>query len=129
MIAKAYWDDDRMKSAYASKSYLLRTAVYKIAKDLNFDSESEMGISEIKQIEKYLKEYQIMLLDWKKSKSVPVYLNSDAESKKYIYILLYQHHYYTIKSIAQFYECNRYCHRCKKQYSKHGWHKCESICM
>ena len=55
-----------------------------------------------------------MLLDWEKGKSVPVYLNSDAKFKKYIYILLYQHHYYTIKSIAQFYECNRYCHRCKK---------------
>ncbi len=63
---------------------ILRTAVFKIAKDLNFDSDSEMSISEIKQIEKYLKEYQIMLLDWEKITSVPVYLNSDAEFKKYI---------------------------------------------
>ena len=128
LIGQAYWDKHPLKGNYAANCNLLKTQVHKIAKHLDLDPDVELGISEIKRIETYLKEYQIMVLDWEKSKSIPIYLNTNAEFNKYIYVLLYKNHFYAIKSIAAFYECNRYCHACKHQYSKNGWHKCPAVC-
>jgi len=63
-------------------------------------------------IEEHLRDYQIVILSGKSKKESNkfIYINTDSEFHKYIYIVQHQNHYYAIRSINSFYHVNYFNH-------------------
>ena len=86
------------------------------------------GVEEIRKIEDYLREYQIMVIDGNGFNKEPIYLNTSRQFSKYMYLSLHEGHYYAITSIKVFYGHDYFCHTCKVAYSRLGAHLCNSTC-
>ena len=86
------------------------------------------GKEEIKKIEDYLQEYQIMVIDGNGFNKEPIYLNKEREFSKFLYLALHEGHYYAITSIKVFYGHDYFCHVCKVAYSRLGSHQCNQTC-
>ena len=86
------------------------------------------GVEEIRKIEDYLREYQIMVIDGNGFNKEPIYLNTSRQFSKYMYLSLHEGHYYAITSIKVFFGHDYFCHTCKVAYSRLGAHLCNSTC-
>ena len=86
------------------------------------------GVEEIKKIEDYLQEYQIMVIDGNGFNKEPIYLNKQREFKKFLFLALHDSHFYAITSIKVFFGHDYFCHACKVAYSKLGSHQCNQTC-
>ena len=87
------------------------------------------GLQEIKIVDEYLKEYQIMVVNGNcKFDSEPLYINREKNNKKCLYLCLYKNHYYVITSMTSFLNKSYFCDRCKIGFNQLGTHKCELTC-
>jgi len=109
---------------------MLEKETQQLVRELGF-SNVHGGISNIKEIEEYLIDYQITLLHtntiiWRH----PIYVNFHKKFTKYIYIVYDQtkKHFSTIKSMQAFLNKSYYCHKCKIGYDHRNRHICENTC-
>jgi hypothetical protein len=127
LIAKNYHDDSTDKKNYRN-SVKLKNDVKKLIADLKLDTTKKMGIDEIRLIEIYLRNYKIVCYDWKNNKKVPIYINKDINLDNYLYILLHNDHFYTIKSMKTFTNSKNFCDFCQEDYENYGDHTCSTTC-
>ena len=74
---------------------------YKLAYDCNLMNKEDYGISEIIQIENFLQDYQIILIEAKCINQITYF---GPEKLKKIILYCKDEHYYMIKSLPAFYE-------------------------
>ncbi len=135
LIAKFYFDfvlafktTKRLKSkelyAYVEKE------TNRVSLDLGFDGE-ECGIFELKLIEEYFVEYQIMLFHHNVvTHKTPIYLNNDKKFDKHLYVILdNKRHYSAVISMKAYLEKSYYCHFCKTGYNNLTDHRCVNLCF
>jgi len=127
LIAKNIHDDSNDKKNYRT-SVKLKNDVNKLISDIKIDTTKKLGIDEIKLIEIYLKHYKIVCYDWQNNKNVPIYINNEINLNNYLYILLHNDHFYTIKSMTAFTESKNFCNFCQKSFEKFGDHMCPTTC-
>ena len=132
IIAKAYADKEKKCSNFLRNNNIeIKKRVKKLADDLQIKN-SECGIEELKKIEIYLKDYQIMLLSNEGVvEKEPLYINYTKNFKKFLYILYDSvgKHYNVITSMKAFRNCSYFCDFCKKGYSYVGNHNCCHLCI
>ncbi len=86
------------------------------------------GISEVKQFQKCLPEYEINIVSMDHGDSIiypecPV----DVETKR-IYLYLHNNHYDVITTMPGFLNRSYFCHRCRKSYNNTVNHLCNAMC-
>jgi hypothetical protein len=86
------------------------------------------GISEVKQFQKCLPEYEINIVSMDHGDSIiypecPV----DVETKR-IYLYLHNNHYDVITTMPGFLNRSYFCHRCRKSYNNAVSHLCNAMC-
>ena len=87
------------------------------------------GLKEIKIIEDFLNDYQIMVVEGNfKLNREPIYLYKDRKFSKFIYLGLEEEHYFVITSMTAFLGKSYYCHYCKTGFNQLGQHTCENTC-
>ena len=96
-----------------------------LSKLLNFDINKPCGIPEIKILDDYFSEYQIMVLN---KHSETLYLNTEKTSHKCIYLLYRDDHYDCILSMKAFFGRSYWCDYCKKGYNNPEFHQCRYTC-
>ena len=86
------------------------------------------GISEVKQFQKYLPEYEINIVSMDHGDSI-IYPEqpSDAETKR-IYLYLHNNHYDVITTMPGFLNRSYFCHKCRKSYNNAVNHLCKAMC-
>ena len=81
------------------------------------------GLPEIKIVEDYLQDYQIMVFDKDlKLNKLPIYLNTSRKFEKFIYLCLHENHYYVVTKMNVFLGTRMYCNNCKVGYYLTGEH-------
>ena len=86
-----------------------------------------MGIKEIKIIELFLKNYQITVYNVDSTLTkTPFFIGNS--NNKFLYLFLYNEHYYVIRSMTGFLNKSYYCDYCKVGYDNVGGHFCEFSC-
>lgn len=86
------------------------------------------SISVMREIEQHFKHYQLVLYDISCTYSKSFFYCGDP-NLKHIYLLLYNNHYYTIKSPKSFFNTKHFCHYCKTPFNHIANHKCKYICF
>ncbi len=86
------------------------------------------GISEVKQFQKCLPEYEINIVSMDHGDSI-IYPESpvDVETKR-IYLYLHNNHYDVITTMPGFLNRSYFCHRCRKSYNNTVNHLCNAMC-
>ncbi len=86
------------------------------------------GISEVKQFQKYLPEYEINIVSMDHGNSI-IYPEQpgDVETKR-IYLYLHNNHYDVITTMPGFLNRSYFCHRCRKSYNNTVDHLCKAMC-
>ena len=76
---------------------------FKVVNDLRFENK-ESGLQEIKELERYFKDYQIMVFRYNiKIFKYPIYLNTVDKFSKYIYVALNKNnHYVSVLSMKSY---------------------------
>ena len=90
----------------------------------------ESGIHEMKELEMYFKDYQIMVFRYNTQIfKYPIYLNSVDKFSKFIYIALDKdNHYVSVLSMKSYLGKSYYCDFCKHGYDLLNRHKCSFLC-
>jgi len=113
------------KVSYCKKN--LTEKVFKIAKKLKI-KDKQCGMKELKKLEVFFKDYQIILFDDKIGfDKTPIYAGKP--NRKSIYLLYTNTHFNVIKSIARFYNRSYYCNFCHVAYNNIRCHKCPNLCL
>ena len=98
--------------------------------ELGFSKNEELGIDELKKIENYLKDYQIIVFDSPAvnadSMNCLMYVGITKEKKMFLYY--HYKHLDTIKSFPAFYHNKNYCFDCMKPYNNFENHPCNLVC-
>ncbi len=86
------------------------------------------GISEVKQFQKYLPEYEINIVSMEHGESI-IYPEqaADVETKR-IYLYLHNNHYDVITTMPGFLNRSYFCHKCRKSYNNTVDHLCKAMC-
>lgn len=111
LVGKAIVDDNKRLVKEYSKinSIKLTYETKKIANIINFQNNMVFGVKELKNIESYLKDYQISVFN--------IYgelqFKGDPNKNKFIYICNSENHYDTISNIKIFFSKRFFCHTCK----------------
>jgi hypothetical protein len=129
LIAIAYCDKD---SISASKYYKKINQDKFSPEVMELSEKTEIrgpcGKEQIKLVEDYFKDYQIMVINGNGKDDSPIHLNMDRKFSKYIYLCLYENHYYVINSMKIFTNRSYYCDVCKIGFQCRGEHKCNNVC-
>ncbi len=117
-------DADYFRVRRPGSSLQNRRAI-EIASKLGFNFDEKIGIKEIKIIEEYLKNYQLIVIDGDAINEI-IYIGPQKEKK----IMLYHHnqHFDTIKSLPGFFSKKNYCFKCMKCYNNFSLHPCNNVC-
>jgi hypothetical protein len=100
-----------------------------ICKKLNL-ANKPMGIPEIIQIERYLKNYSINVIDGRKGKmSEDMFLYTGPFNKYFIYILYTESHFNHLGEMTTFLVTSYFCNYCKKGYKENEKHSCLATCI
>lgn len=86
---------------------------------------AESGLSQVKQFQTHLTEYQINIVSKEYQSSI---IFAGPEVAKRIYLYSHNSHYDVITSMPAFYARKMYCHTCKKGYDKITDHLCGDSC-
>ena len=124
LLGKAYCDKDINRKKYTSiNSNIFDDKIKKVAVEIGL-IDKPCGIPEIKKIERYLKDYTVVLID-ENGKDI---LYKGEKKNFYIYIWYTNNHYNLITSITSFYNVKYYCHNCNVKYHNISKHKCDYTC-
>jgi hypothetical protein len=104
----------------------LNNDVQKICKKVNFPS-TGCGIPEIKNLEMYLKDYCITIIDSDSPKDSK-YIYRGVNNKYYLYLLLTKSHYNVITSMCAYLKRSYFCNFCMSGYDGVDDHSCPNIC-
>jgi hypothetical protein len=126
-IAKAYVDRETLASKLKKSPVKLMKIVNTIVSELKLPNE-HLGISHIRQIEKYLKDYSIVVYSSGDRSQDPVYFDKQNIKRKFLYLLHHKDHFWVITKIKAFFNCSYYCDYHQVAYSNIGRHKCEHMC-
>jgi hypothetical protein len=85
----------------------------------------QCGLSEIKQFQTHLAEYQINIVSKEHQNSI---IFSGPDREKRIYLYAHDNHYDVITSMPAFFARKMFCHTCKKGYDKNTDHLCGDSC-
>ena len=105
-IGKAYADKENYDIMRDSRNNLQSSKAYELAMKLNFNFNKPLGINEIKKIEIFLKDYQIIVLNGDNANEFD-YVGPEKEKKIILY--LKDNHYDFIKSIPAFFHKYYFC--------------------
>ena len=109
------------------ESAILKEKVLRLVKKLRIPNQ-RLGITELKKLEVYYKDYQITLMNAKsKFDRKPLFIGE--KNKYHIYIAYTGSHYNVIKKMNRFHKRTYFCHQCKKAYNNIRSHKCEHLCI
>jgi G:T-mismatch repair DNA endonuclease (very short patch repair protein) len=109
----------------ACKNKKLEEMVEEVCTKLNIHNQP-CGLPELARIESYFKEYQLVVFDVLCPR-VHKYIYCGPSKTKYIYLFLYENHFYTIRSPAVFFAKEYFCDLCKLAF-KRKIHKCPYLC-
>ncbi len=86
------------------------------------------GISEVKQFQKSLPEYEINIVSMDHGNTI-IYPEcpSDVEVKR-LYLYLHNNHYDVITTMPGFLNRSYFCHKCRKSYNSTVAHLCKAMC-
>jgi hypothetical protein len=127
LIAIKYLHNEQDKVEYAKPlNSSINKDVEKICKKVYFPS-SGCGIPEIKNLEMYLKDYCITIIDADSPKESK-YIYRGLVNKHFIYILLTESHYNVITSMCAYLNRSYYCNYCMSGYSGVNEHSCQNMC-
>jgi hypothetical protein len=128
LIAKAFHNKEKNARRLHNSTIKLKQMVNKIVKDLRLPNE-DLGITHLRRIEEYLKDYNIVCFQGGDRQRQPCYFNPDNRRTKFLYILHHEDHFYCIKAICAYFNCSYFCPWHNKRYSNIGFHKCEYLCQ
>ena len=129
LIGKAYADGEKKAYQLNTKNNReMRQRILNVRSKLNLP-DTGCGILETKELEKYFKTYQIMIIpfDYKFTKT-PEYLNNSREFKKFIYIMHRDNHFYLVRSMKAYLNRSYFCDLCKVGYCSRVQHSCKLVC-
>ena len=96
-----------------------------LAFTLNLDIYKPINLDDIKQVELFLRDYQIIILNGDNANEIE-YVGPQKEKKIILY--LKDGHYDFIKSLPAFLNKKYYCFKCLKGYSNFENHACNEVC-
>jgi hypothetical protein len=96
-----------------------------IAKHLNLNINEEIGLLEIKKIEDYLLDYQIIIFDNNQMNEI-MYIGAQKEKK--IFLFYHDKHFDVIRTQSGFYGKANYCFQCMNAYETFINQSCNNVC-
>jgi hypothetical protein len=96
-----------------------------IAEHLNLNINEEIRLLEIKKIEDYLFDFQIIIFD-NNQMNVIMYIGAQKENE--IYHFYHDKHFDVICTLSGFYGKANYCFQCMKAYETFINHSCNNVC-
>ena len=86
------------------------------------------GISEVKQFQKYLPEYEINIVSMDQGNSIIYPEQPCVVETKRICLYLHNNHYDVITTMPGFLSRSYFCHMCRKSYNSTVEHLCDAMC-
>jgi len=127
LIGMRYSENCSDKSVYAKPNNKeIQKDIEYFKNNLNLPSDG-CGISEVQQIEAFIENYCITIIDGSKQKSRH-FLYKGPKNKKFIYILYTNSHYNVITSMPAFLGRSYYCNFCNIGYDSVCAHTCSEMC-
>ena len=127
LIGMRYSDNSPDKASYSKPNNAqIESDVRYFKKTLNLPNDG-CGLGEVKQIEAYIENYCISIIDGTTHKSSN-FLYKGLKNKKFIYLLYTNSHYNVISSMPAFLERSYYCNFCNMGYSNATVHNCKEMC-
>ena len=124
-LGKAYVDKENYEFARDSRNSFQTRKAYELAFKLNININEPIGFDKIKQVELYLENYQIIILNGNNANEFdyvgPV-------KPKQIVLYLKDNHYDFVKSLPAFFNKSYFCFQCYKGYSVYEHHPCNEVC-
>ena len=118
-------NDQQYKTITNSNSSTLQTRLaHELHEKCNVPI-AECGLSEVKQFQTHLTEYQINIVSKEHQNSI---IFAGPEAAKRVYLYCHDNHYDVITSMPAFFARKMYCHTCKKGYDKITDHLCGESC-
>ena len=96
-----------------------------IAEVLKLNTNEEIGALELKRIEDYLIDYQIIVFNNDQMNEI-MYVGKVKVKK--IFLFYHDNHFDVIKSLPSFYGNSNYCFQCMKPYDTFINHPCNNVC-
>jgi hypothetical protein len=125
LVAIAYYNNEPYKKTYKlPNNERMASHVKIIKKHLNLP-ETGCGLTEIFQIEAFLEDYCITLID---GHCLSKFYYKGPKKDKYLYILYSRSHYNVILSMKSYIEQPYYCDACNVAYPDVMRHSCPSLC-
>ncbi len=128
VVAIAKVDEDER---YKSLANHRRPAQEKAARELHKKAGvpfGPCGISEVKQFQKSLPEYEINIVSMDHGNTI-IYPECPADVEvKRLYLYLHNNHYDVITTMPGFLNRSYFCHKCRKSYNSTVQHLCKAMC-
>ena len=124
-IGKAYVDEENYDEIRDSRNNLQTRKAYEIAFKLNLNVNEPLGMNEIKKIEMFLENYQIIVLNGDNANEFD-YVGPEKDKKIVLY--LKDNHFDFIKSLPAFLDKYYFCFKCMHGYSVFENHPCNDVC-
>ena len=124
-VGKAYADNDNYETMRDSRNSLQTRKAYEIAFKLNLNINEPLGFNQIREVEKYLHDYQIIILNGDNANEFD-YVGPQKDKKIVLY--LKDNHYDFVKSLPAFLNKYYFCYKCLKGYSVYENHPCNEVC-
>ena len=126
IVGKAISDNDpNMSRIKDSRNSYQNDEAIIFAQQLNLNINNEIGIDEIKKIEDYLVDYQIIIFDNNQMNEI---MYSGRLKEKKIFLFYHDKHFDVISSLPGFYGKSNYCFQCMKAYETFINHPCNKVC-
>ena len=125
LVAIAYYHNEPYKVEYKKpKSKLMASHIKIIRSKLKLPEEG-CGIKEVFQIEAFLEDYCITLIDGNCNTK---FFYKGGKKDKYLYIMYTPSHYNVITSMPPYIDQSYYCNSCNVGYSSNLGHNCANLC-
>ena len=126
IVGKAISDEDAHYDRIRdSRNSYQNDRALEIAEMLNLNTNEEIGAIELKRIEDYLIDYQIIVFNNDQMNEI-MYVGKLKVKK--IFLFYHDNHFDVIKSLPSFYGNSNYCFQCMKPYDTFVNHPCNNVC-
>ena len=119
--------DSRYKLLADSRRAAQRNAAHELHQKAGVPLGS-CGISEVKQFQKYLPEYEINIVSMDQGNSIIYSEQPCVVETKRIYLYLHNNHYDVSTTMPGFLNRSYFCHMCRKSYNNTVDHLCDAMC-